>query len=273
MEAQEESDMSFLDHLEELRWRIIRSAIAVLVLAVGMWFVKEWLIRELFISMTKPDFISFKFMCDYFNVCTNQIPIKFQSTQVAGQFSYALMMSLVGGFIIAFPYVFFQLWSFVKPGLRANEKKEVRGITFFVTLLFFIGLIFGYLVVAPLCINFFGDFVLVDEFENIWKIDSFMSLILSSVILSGLLFLLPVVIYILAKIGMVTSDFLKKYRKHAIIGVLILAAFITPPDFISQVIVTIPILILYEISILITKRIERKRLKEQKNQAKGIIKK
>lgn|SRR5690554_206354 len=263
MSEQEENEMSFLDHLEELRWRIVRSVIAILVFAVVMWFFKEWIIQNLFISMTKPDFISFQFMCEHLNICIGEIPIKFQSNKVASQFSYALMLSVVGGFIVAFPFVFYQLWSFVKPGLKANEKSAVSGLTFFVTLLFLLGVVFGYLVVAPLCIQFFGAFSLASEFENIWMISSFMSLIISSVILTGLLFLLPVVIYILTKIGIVSSEFLKKYRRHSIVGVLILAALITPPDFISQIIVSIPIILLYEIGILISVRVEKRRLKRE----------
>lgn len=259
-----EQDMSFLDHLEELRWRIVRSVIAILIFAVGMWFVKEWVITNIFISVTKPTFISFQYMCEYLNICIGEIPIQFQSNKVGSQFSYALLMSFVGGFILAFPYVFYQLWSFVKPGLRHNEKSAVRGITFFVTILFFIGVVFGYLVVAPLCIQFFGYFSLSEEFQNIWMIGSFMSLIISSVIFTGLLFLLPVIVYILTKIGILTPAYLRKYRKHSIVGVLILSALITPPDFISQVIVSVPIIILYEIGILVSARVERKRRKAER---------
>lgn len=251
--------MSFLDHLEELRWRIVKSVIAILVFAIAMWFFKEWVIQHLFIAMTKSDFISFKMMCKWFDICMGEIPVNFQSTKVGTQFSYALLLSLVGGFIIAFPYVFYQLWSFIKPGLRESEKQVVNGITFFVTLLFLLGVVFGYLVVAPLCIQFFGYFTIAPEFQNIWMIGSFMSLIISSVIFSGLLFLLPIVIYILSKIGVVTPEFLIKYRKHSIVGVLILSAIITPPDFISQVIVSVPIIILYEIGIIISRRVEKAR--------------
>ncbi len=256
-----EDEMSFLDHLEELRWRIVKSVIAILIFAIAMWFFKEWMIKHLFISMTKPDFISFQFMCDYLSICIDEIPVSFQSNKVGSQFSYALLMCFVGGTIIAFPYVFSQLWGFIKPGLRENEKQAVQGITFYVTILFLIGVLFGYLVVAPLCIQFFGDFQIAEEFQNIWMIGSFMSLIISSVMFSGLLFLLPVIIYILTKIGLITPEFLKKYRRHSIVGVLILSALITPPDFISQVIVSVPIILLYEIGILISKRVEKKRLK------------
>lgn len=263
MSKANEQDMSFLDHLEELRWRIVKSAIAIVLCGVGVWFVKEWIIQNLFLAMTKTDFVSFRFMCDYLGICINEIPVKFQSNKVGSQFTYALLLSLVGGFIAAFPFVFHQLWGFVKPGLRSNEKSVVRGITWFVTLLFLMGVVFGYLVVAPLCIQFFGYFSMAPEFENIWMIGSFMSLIISSVVFTGLLFLLPIVIYILSKIGIVTPSFLRKYRKHSIVGVLILSALITPPDFISQIVVSVPIIILYEISILVSVRVERKRKKAE----------
>lgn len=263
MSKANEQDMSFLDHLEELRWRIVKSAIAIVLCGVGIWFVKEWIIQNLFLAMTKTDFISFRFMCDYLGICIDEIPVKFQSNKVGSQFTYALLLSLVGGFIAAFPFVFHQIWGFVKPGLRTNEKQVVRGITWFVTLLFLMGVVFGYLVVAPLCIQFFGYFSMAPEFENIWMIGSFMSLIISSVVFTGLLFLLPIVIYILSKIGIVTPSFLRKYRKHSIVGVLILSALITPPDFISQIVVSVPIIILYEISILISVRVERKRKKAE----------
>ena len=259
MSDSEEQEMSFLQHLEELRWRIVRSVIAIVVLAVGMWFVKEWVIENLFISMTKTDFITYQFMCDYFGICTDEIPVEFQSNKVGSQFTYALLVCLVGGFILAFPYVFYQLWSFVKPGLRESEKQVVKGITFYVTVLFLFGVVFGYIIVAPLCIQFFGYFTLSPDFQNIWMIGSFMSLIISSVIFTGLLFLLPVVIYILSKIGIVTPEFLIKYRKHSIVGVLILSALITPPDFISQIIVSIPIILLYEVGIIVSRRVEKAR--------------
>jgi sec-independent protein translocase protein TatC len=178
-----------------------------------------------------------------------------QSTTMAGQFSYALMMSMIGGVVISFPYLFYQIWSFIKPGLKQNEKIAVKGIVFYVSILFFLGILFGYFVVAPLCVQFFGTYQLSKNIENIFTINSYMSTIISTVFYSGLLFLLPVVAYLLGKIGIITADFLRKYRKHAIVGVLILAAVITPPDLVSQIIVSIPIVLLYEISILVVSRI------------------
>jgi sec-independent protein translocase protein TatC len=198
-------------------------------------------------------------MCQFFGVCITEIPIKFQSMTVSGQFSYALMMSFLGGIVVTFPYLFYQIWAFVKPGLKFKEKNLARGIVFYVSLLFFLGILFGYYIVAPLSIQFFGSYQMSSKIENIFTVNSYMSTILSTVFYCGLFFLLPVVTYLLTKIGLFDSAFLKKYRKHAIVIILILAAIITPPDVISQIIVSIPILILYEIGIVVSKRVEKQK--------------
>jgi sec-independent protein translocase protein TatC len=176
---------------------------------------------------------------------------------LSGQFSYALMMSIMGGVVLAFPYIFYQLWSFVKPGLKFKERKMAKGIVFYVSILFFTGILFGYFVVAPLSVQFFGAFQITDKIRNDFTISSYMSTILSTVFYTGLFFLLPVVTYLLVKIGLFTPEFLIKYRKHAVVVILILAAIITPPDVISQVIVTIPIYLLFEISVLVAKRVAK----------------
>lgn len=259
---EEEKRMSFLDHLEELRWRLVKSAIAILVFAVALWFLQEWIVKNLFLSMRFKSFYTFDLICQLTGVCVEDVPVKMQSNTVTGQFSYALMMSIMGGIVLSFPYLFYQLWSFVKPGLKQNEKSAAKGIIFYVSLLFFLGIAFGYFVVAPLCIQFFGGFKITDEIENIFTINSYMSIVLSTIFYSGLLFLLPVLSYLMTKLGVMTPAFLKKYRKHAIIAILILSALITPPDLISQVIVGIPILLLYEIGIMVSKRVERQRKNE-----------
>jgi sec-independent protein translocase protein TatC len=253
---EENKQMSFLEHLEELRWRLVKSAVAIIIFSILIWIYQTEIIDYLFLSMKDPSFITYKLFCEYFGICTPEINIKFQSTAMGGQFSYAIMMSLMGGVVLAFPYIFYQLWSFIKPGLKQNEKSAVKGIVFYVSFLFFLGIGFGYYIVAPLCVQFFGTFQLSKNIENIFTISSYMSTILSTIFYTGLMFLLPVIAYILAKIGIITAEFLRKYRKHAIVVVLILAAVITPPDLISQVIVAIPLLILYEISIIVTKRIK-----------------
>tara|TARA_B100000524_G_scaffold95111_2_gene44961 strand:+ start:7639 stop:8439 length:801 start_codon:yes stop_codon:yes gene_type:complete len=247
--------MSFIEHLEELRWRLVRSAIAVILIGIVIWTFQEWIMNNVFMSMKKKDFFSFRIMCDYLGTCVEDIPVQLQSMTVSGQFGYALMMSFMGGLVMGFPFIFYQIWAFLKPGLKFGEKKMAKGIVFYVSFLFFLGILFGYFVVAPLSIQFFGSYQISSEIRNDFTISSYMSMILSTVFYTGIFFLLPVVTYILTRIGVLTPDFLIKYRKHAIVGILILSAIITPPDIISQVIVSIPIFILYEIGILIAKRV------------------
>jgi sec-independent protein translocase protein TatC len=261
----ENNQMTFLGHLEELRWRLVRCAIAILVFSVVIWIFQEWIMEHVFLSMNKKAFITFQLLCDYFSICIDEIPIKMQSMTMGGQFSYALTMSFMGGFVFSFPYVFFQLWSFVKPGLKLNEINATKGIVLYVSLLFFLGIIFGYFIVAPLSVQFFGSYQISKEIENNFTISSYMGTIISTIFYSGLLFLLPVVSYILTRIGLITPDFLRKYRKHSIVVVLTVAAIITPPDVISQIIVSIPILILYEIGILVSGRAAKKMLAESSN--------
>jgi sec-independent protein translocase protein TatC len=259
----EEKNMSFLDHLEELRWRLVKISIAILIVAVVLFYYQEWIMNNLFLSMRDPNFITFRLMCEWFGICIEEIPVSFQSTSMSGQFSYAMMMSIMGGIVLSFPFIFYQIWGFVKPGLKQNEKSVVSGLVFYVSILFFLGILFGYFIVAPLCVQFFGSYQISRDIENIFTISSYLSTILSTVFYSGLLFLLPVVSYIFTRLGVLSSSFFRKYRKHAIVGILILAALITPPDLISQVIVAIPIILLYEIGILVSARVEKNREKEK----------
>lgn len=257
---EEEKNMSFLQHLEELRWRLVRSVVVILVIAVVLWWNMEWIMDNVFNSMMSSDFITYRIACQYLHfMCMENIPATLQSTTVGGQLSYAIMMCFMGGLVLSFPYVFYQIWSFVKPGLKANEKSVVKGITFYVSVLFFLGILFGYFVVAPMSVQFFGTFTMSSKIENNFTVSSYMSTILSTIFYSGLFFLLPVVAYLFGKLGILSSGFMKKYRKHAIVGVLILAAVITPPDMISQIIVSIPIVLLYEIGIFVVMRVEKKR--------------
>ena len=212
---------------------------------------------NVFLTMSHSHFITFDLLCRYFGVCSEDITFKMQSTDISGQFSYALMMSMMGGIVLSFPYIFYQIWSFVKPGLKENEKSMASGIVFYVSILFFLGISFGYFVVAPLCVQFFSTFSMSKQIENIPTVSSYMSMVLSTIFYTGLLFLLPVLSYLLAKLGIITAAFLRKYRKHAIVGVLILAAVITPPDVMSQIIVSIPIVLLYEAGILVVVRVEK----------------
>lgn len=250
--------MSFLQHLDELRWRLVRIAIAVICVGVVIWIFQEWIMNHLFLSLKDKDFISFKLMCKYLNVCVEDTSVKMQSMTMSGQFNYAMTMCIMGGIIVSSPYIFYQIWAFVKPGLKQNELKAAKGLVFFVSLCFITGILFGYFVVAPLTVQFFSSFQISSSIENNFTISSYMGTVISTVFYTGLLFLLPIASFILAKIGLIDAAFLKKYRRHAIVVILILAAVITPPDILSQIIVSIPIIGLYEIGILVAKRAGKK---------------
>ena len=254
------NEMSFLDHLEDLRWHILR-AIMGIVLAGSIAFIfKDYIFDNIIFGPKDPNFITYRILCNISNFiglndsfCITELPFRIQSRTVSGQFSAHIMTSIAAGFVISFPYVLYQFWSFISPGLYSNEKKYARGFIFVSSLLFFIGVSFGYYVVCPLSINFLGNYTVSQEVFNDFDLSSYISLVRASALSSGVIFELPIIIYFLTKIGLVTPKILVKYRKYALVFVLILAAIITPPDVASQIIVAIPILILYQISIYISK--------------------
>ena len=258
----EKDQMSFLQHLDELRWRLVRIAIVVILFAAFIWVFQEWIMNNIFLSMRDKNFVSFRFLCSILGVCVEDTAVKMQSMTVSGQFNYAMMMSIMGGLVLSSPYIFYQIWSFVKPGLKINEIKAAKGIVFLVSLCFLLGIAFGYFVVAPLTITFFGSYQISKEIENNFTIGSYMGTIISTVFYTGLLFLLPIASFFLTHIGLITPTFLKKYRRHAIVVILIISAVITPPDILSQIIVSIPIILLYEVGILFSKRAIKKRIGE-----------
>jgi sec-independent protein translocase protein TatC len=188
-----------------------------------------------------------------------------QSNVVGGQFGVYFNIILIGGFILAFPYVFWQFWRFIKPGLTSTELKSTRGVIFWVSFLFFIGVLFGYFVLVPYTVNFFANFSLDDNIENLWTINSYFNTIVPLILGAGLAFQLPLVMFFLAKAGIVTSKYLKSVRKYAILIILIVSGIITPPDMLSQIICAIPLILLYEISILLCRSVERKEKKEEEN--------
>ena len=255
----DDKNMSFLQHLEELRWRLVKCSIAIILCATILFWYQKWIMDNIFLIMLDNNFISFKLMCNWFGICTPPSPVEMQSMNVSGQFSYALWTSILGGIVVSSPFIFYQMWGFIRPAMKETEKRVMGGLVIYISILFLLGILFGYFVVAPMTIQFFGNYQITDKIQNIFTIDSYMGMILSTIFYTGLFFLLPIASFFLAKVGIITSDFLKKYRKHAFVGVLILAAVITPPDLISQIIVAIPIAILYEIGIIAAKRVENKR--------------
>jgi len=265
-DSEPKAEMSFFDHIDELRKHLFRSVIAIVIGAIIMGVYHKFIIRNILMGPVHPDFITYTYLCKLGKflgmgnyLCLTAIHIRMQSNAVAGQFNVFLNVILIGGFILAFPYVFWQFWKFVKPALKTNELKGTRGVIFWVSLLFFIGVLFGYYIVAPYTINFFANFSIDESIENFWTIASYFNTMVPLILGSGIAFQLPLVLYFLAKIGVVSSGFLRKYRRHAVIIIVIATSIITPPDMLSTIICSIPLVLLYEISIFLCVRVEKKR--------------
>jgi len=265
----EEKEMSFLDHLEELRWHLIRSLAAVIVFTIVAFLSARWIFENIVFAPARPDFPTFKALCKlgnllhYEGLCITDIPFQVQSRNMTGQFTMHIMASFILGFMIAFPYVAWEIWRFIKPGLQIKERKYSRGAVAAISILFFFGVMFGFYVIAPWMVYFLANYSISDMVVNEFDITSYVSTVVLLVFGSGLLFQLPVVIYFLTKIGIVTPKFLRTYRKHSIIIILIVAAIVTPPDPLSQMLISIPLYLLFEISILISSSVAKRKAKEE----------
>ena len=274
-EKKDPNEMSFLDHLEELRWHLIRATIAVLIAGTVAFLLKDFIFDTIIFGPKRLSFPTYRMLCKAAtflgfetSFCGDELPFIIQSRTMAGQFSAHIWTSVTAGLIISFPYVIYEFWKFISPGLYENERKNARGFIIISSLLFFIGVAFGYYVVCPLSINFLGTYQVSDQVLNEFDLSSYIGLVRASVLASGLIFELPIIIYFLTKVGLVTPEFLKKYRKYALVIVLILAAIITPPDIASQIIVAIPVLILYQVSIFISKVVVKR---QAKNKTKKVV--
>jgi len=267
------TEMTFLDHLEELRWHIFRSAIALIMLAILAFIYKNIVFDIVILGPSKSDFFTNRWLCWFSKnsfmhsnrLCINSKPLMLQNIQMAGQFTAHIKISLIASLIVGFPYIFFEIWRFIRPALYPKELKTARGAVMAISLLFFIGVVFGYFVICPMSINFLYNYQVSELAINNIQLMSYISLIASICLASGIMFELPVIVLFFTKIGLITPEFLKKYRRHAIIVILIVAAIITPPDVFSQILVTLPLLALYELSIGVSKRIvKNQKLKEAK---------
>lgn len=264
--------MSFLDHLEDLRWHLIRCCASVVIVATLAFFFKDFIFDTIIFGPKKMSFPTYKILCKASqflgldtSFCGTEFPFIIQNRTMAGQFSAHIWTSITTGIVVAFPYIIYQLWLFISPGMTTNEQKYSRGFIIISSLLFFMGVLFGYYIVTPLSINFLGTYMVSAQVLNEIDLSSYIGLVRASVLASGLIFELPIIIYFLTKLGLVTPQFLKKYRKFALVIVLILSAIITPPDIASQIIVAIPVLILYEISIHISRLVIKNQEKNLTN--------
>lgn len=257
-------EMTFLEHLEALRWHIVRSMVAIILFGIVAFVNKSFIFDQIILAPKNLDFISYKLLC-WLSVnlklgealCLKAIQFQIINLDMAGQFLMHIKVSLILGFVAAFPYVFWEFWRFVKPALYEKEMKNTRGLIFITSLLFIFGVLFGYYVITPFSINFLGSYHVSDEVANTINLGSYISVITMISLAAGIIFELPMVIYFLSKLGLMTPAFMKKYRKHALVVILILSAVITPPDVTSQIIIAIPVLMLYEISIGISRRVNK----------------
>lgn len=261
----EGKEMSFLQHLEELRWHLIRSVIAITVIAVVAFLNKEILFDSILLAPKSASFVTYRWLCYISHslnlgesLCVNNIPFGLISTDLSAQFTTHMWVAFVTGLIIASPYVLWEAWRFIRPALYEKERNYARGIVFYTSALFLTGVLFGYYVITPMSVNFLGTYQVSEEVKNTITLASFISTVTTLTLLTGLVFELPIVVYFLTKIGIMTPAFMKTYRKHAVVIILILAALITPTsDATTMLLVAVPLYVLYELSIVVSARVVR----------------
>lgn len=263
-----EGEMSFLEHLEELRWHIIRSVVAIFVLMLVAFSFKNLIFDSIILAPKEPDFLTNRLLCklgmlvDIEKLCINTKPVNLISIKMAGQITTHITVALVAGLILAFPYVLWEFWKFFRPALHSNEKKHARGAVLVSSMLFFLGVLFGYFALVPLSVHFLTTYEVSPDVVNQINVRSYIGTISSICLATGLIFELPIITFFLTKVGIITPAFLTKYRKHSILVIVIVAAIITPPDVFSQLLVCFPLLALYEVGIVISKRVMKQREKE-----------
>jgi sec-independent protein translocase protein TatC len=263
-------EMSFLEHLEELRWHIIKSVIAICVFAVVAFLMKDFIFDAVILRPRLPEFWTNRMLYKLGewigteSLKINQVPLKLQSINISGQFSTHMWTAVIAGMILASPVIFWEFWNFIKPALYEKERKYAAGAVIYTSILFLTGVLFGYYLIVPFSIHFLGTYVVSSQVENQINLNSYISSVLSITLAAGVTFLLPIFSYFLSKVGILTPKFLKTYRRHAYVVLALLAAIITPPDVFSQCMVLIPLVILYEVSIIISRRVNKKREKAMK---------
>jgi len=265
-----EKEMSFLQHLEELRWHIIRSILAIVFFMILAFIFKSFLFDSVIFAPSRPSFFTNRLLChlgERLNtpaLCINTKPLNLININMSGQLTTHFAVAMVAGLILAFPVVLWEFWKFFKPALKPNEARYAQGTVFAASMLFFIGVLFGFFMLAPLSIHFLSTYEISADVTNQINIRSYISTLSSICLATGLIFELPIITFFLTKVGLITPTFMRKYRKHAIVLIFIIAAIITPPDVFSQTLVALPLLLLYEVSIFISAGVMRQKEKDRK---------
>jgi len=262
--------MTFFEHIDALRPHLIRVVLALLVMMIAAFVGSKFILDGVLMAPASPDFFTNRILCNIshslFNsetLCINQLQLNVTNFELGGQFNLNMQVSLVCALVVGIPYFVWEIWRFISPALTEKERGKSRMFVFYVSLCFFVGLAFGYYVIVPLAVNFLASWQASEMIQNMFSIKSYISSVLSVSLACAVVFQLPLLIYFLARIGVITSDFLRKYRRYAIVLLLILSAFITPPDILSLFLVMIPLYSLYELSIVLAARVEKKKAKEE----------
>jgi sec-independent protein translocase protein TatC len=257
----DQSEMSFFDHLEQLRWHLVRAAISVVVFAILVFLAKGFVFDVIILGPTRSDFATYLLLCSIADfLCINPgEALEIITRDLGEQFITHLKSSIWIGIIISFPYIFWEIWRFIKPGLYENEQNAVRGIVWICSFLFLMGVLFGYFVISPFAVSFLSSYTVSADISNTTTLTSYVNYMTMFTIPTGIIFELPIVIYFLSKVGIVTPQFLRTYRRHAIVIIFVAASIITPPDVVTQFLIATPLIILYEISIFISKRQQKRK--------------
>ncbi|PAW93019.1 twin-arginine translocase subunit TatC [Mucilaginibacter sp. MD40] len=261
-----EAEMSFFDHLEELRWHLVRSAIAVCIFMAGAFYYYDFIFSKIIMGPAKPSFWTYRMLCklgaalhrDGF--CVNNVPVKLMNNEMAGQFTLQINSALMIGVVLGFPYLLWEVWKFIKPALHEKERKAAGGFVFYASVLFILGILFGYYIITPMSVNFLASYTISPEITNWFSIDSYISSVATLTLASGVVFQLPILVYILSSLGILTPAFMRSGRRYAIVIILIVAAVITPtPDMLTMTVVSIPLFVLYEVGIVVAGVVERRK--------------
>jgi sec-independent protein translocase protein TatC len=262
VEKNKGAEMSFLDHLDVLRKHIVRSLVAIISVGCILFVIIQPVFDEVIFAHLKNDFISYELFCKYLKICMVPPELNVITTELAEEFFQALKVSFYGGLIVSFPYVFYQFWSFIKPGLYTNEQKAARGVVGVCSFLFLLGTTFGYFILAPFAVNFLITYSVSEMVTSSVTLSSYVGYMTMFILPTGILFQLPLLVYFLTKVGLITPEFMRKYRRHAFVLILIVSAILTPPDVFTQILIGVPVYGMYELSIFVASITEKKRQKE-----------